>query len=307
MLVERGYHLPQRLGLELDVIPVNLYYRFRDLFPETEIVDAWPIISQVRMVKSSYEIAQHRKAAKINDKLMSNVPQVLSKGMTELKLASKLEAIARRKGHHGVVRMRKWNQEVFYGHLLTGTNALINGPMNSPTGGQGPHPAIGHGAGRFPINQREPILVDMVTGCGYLADVTRIFSLGSVSRQACQAHRAMLDLLTELEEQVRPGWTAAQLYRVANRVAANLGWSDNFMGLPDRQVPFVGHGIGLELDEPPPLTPDNNIELREGMVLAIEPKVFLPEEGVVGLEDTYILTREGLKTLSLAKRDLISI
>ena len=135
ILKTNGYPLPRRLGLELDVLPTNIYFNYRRLFQDADIVDISRSIRMIRAVKSAYEINIMRRASELSDQVAKHVPSILHEGMTELELAGKVEAEARRLGHQGVVRMRLWGGEMFYGHLMSGPTGAVPSYLASPTGG----------------------------------------------------------------------------------------------------------------------------------------------------------------------------
>jgi Xaa-Pro aminopeptidase len=225
--------------------------------------------------------------------------------MTEVELAGRLEAVARRLGHQGIVRMRTWNQEMFYGHLMAGASAGVPSYLASPTGGAGLTPAIAQGPGFKRIARHEPILLDYVGAVdGYLADQTRIFALGALPDWLVAAHQAMLAVQQTVVEAAHPGVTCADLYRLAVRTAADLGYGEHFMGRPPERIPFVGHGVGLELDEWPILAEQSPHHLQPGMVFALEPKLIYPGEGVVGIENMFLVGADGLERLTLTSEEL---
>jgi Xaa-Pro dipeptidase len=135
ILKSKGYPPPRSLGLELDVLPTNMYFNYQGLFQDAEIVDISQPIRLMRAVKSTYEISIMRRAAELSDRVAEHVPAILEEGMSELELAGKIEAEARRLGHQGVVRMRLWGSEMFYGHLMSGATGAVPSYLESPTGG----------------------------------------------------------------------------------------------------------------------------------------------------------------------------
>nr|MBL0712107.1 aminopeptidase P family protein [Desulfobacterales bacterium] len=160
-------------------------------------------------------------------------------------------------------------------------------------------PAVAQGAGFNRIKPRQPILLDYVFAWqGYIADHTRIFALGELPSDLMRAHQAMLDLQDILREQARPGVRAGDLYDTAVAWAAENGWGDWFMGADDQRVRFIGHGVGLELDEYPFLAEGQDMALETGMTIALEPKLIIPGQGVVGIENTHVVTADGLETLT---------
>ncbi len=308
MLRRHGHQLPRRLGLECDVLPAAIYFKLERLFDSAEISDVSPTIRRVRAVKSEYEIERVRKAAGLADRVAAYLPEVLREGLTEIELAGLVEAQARKWGHQGTVRMRLWGNEMFYGHLMAGPAAAQPSFLSSPTGGRGISPAVAQGASDRPIGRREPILLDYVFALdGYLADHTRIFALGGLDDELLAAHAAMLDVQALIKQTARPGVSAGKLYDLAHRRAAELGYEKNFMGAAGLGVPFVGHGIGLELDEYPFLARRQTLKLEANMVIAVEPKAVFPGKGVVGTENTFIVKNDDLEQLTCFEEGVIVV
>ena len=295
---EHSGSLPKRLGLEMDVLPASLYLTYQRLFPGTEMLDISPLIRGLRMMKSLYEIGCLKKAAEMGDKMFGQVPSFLEESRTETDLALRLEAFYRKEGHPGLVRARTFNMELFYGHVMSGKNAAMPSSSPGPTGGKGTGPFYSQGAGRDRIGPREPILVDLSSNVdGYVADQARIFSLGRLGDKFYQAHGVMLEVQEALCEKGSPGTMAGDLYNLAQEIVERAGLGDGFMGYPD-PVPFVGHGVGLELDEWPIIGRNSETILQEGMVIALEPKFIFPGEGVVGIENNLLVTGNGMKKLN---------
>ncbi len=300
LLAAQGLAMPKILGLEMDVIPAALYLNYRRLFEGVELVDVSHGIRQVRAVKSPHELTLMRQAAVLADEVAGAARGLIREGMTELDLAGRVEAEARRRGHQGVVRMRMWGGEMFYGHLLAGPAAAVPSYLASPTGGTGASPAVAQGAGFGKILPHQPILLDYVFAWqGYIADHTRIFSLGELPDDLMAAHQAMLDLQNALKKQARPGVQAGALYDFAMQWTADKGYREWFMGADDQRIRFIGHGVGLELDEYPFLAQGQDMALEKGMTIALEPKLIIPGKGVVGIENTHIVTADGLEQITL--------
>ncbi len=296
ILEQQGLAVPAKLGMELDVLPARQYLSFADMLEQTRIVDISRSIRLVRAVKSSYEVNLIREAARFSDHLAGFVPEVLREGMTEVELAGRIEAEARRCGHQGLVRMRLFGGELFYGHVMAGATAAEPSYLASPTGGAGVSPAMGQGASLRPIGRHEPVLVDLVFVLdGYLSDHTRIFSIGELPEDLAAAHNAMLEVQEMVKKAARPGVQAGDLYEMALAKAEDYGLGEYFMGAGEQRIRFVGHGVGLELDEFPFLARGQKLSLEAGMVIALEPKAILPGKGVVGIENTHVVTENGLE------------
>ena len=291
--------LPTTPKTELDVLPAALYETYCRIFSGARCVDVSTAIRNLRAVKSEFEIACIREAADLAAEVAGRLPDLIREGMPEIELAGRLEAEARKLGHQGLVRMRLWNGELFYGHLMSGAAAALPSCLASPTGGLGLSPAVPQGAGYAKIKAYEPILMDYVFAKnGYLADQTRIFALQGLPDELLQAHEAMLDLQETLMPLAKPGTPAQELYAFAMEWVSERGYADWFMGADPDRIRFIGHGIGLELDEFPFLAAGQNMVLQENMVIALEPKLIFPGKGVVGIEDTHRVTPSGLERLT---------
>ena len=299
ILQRYGCRSPSKLGMELDVLPVNLYRKYNQLFAAADIGDISHAIRLIRAIKSPYEINRVSVAAGLADQVASAIKAELQPGISEVELAGKIEARARALGHQGMVRMRLWGSEMFYGHLMCGDSAAVPSALSSPTGGAAMSPAFSQGPGFKTILPNEPILFDYVFAHkGYLADHTRIFALGDLSDDLLKSHQAMLALQAKLQAAMRPGVIVGDLYDMALDFAAESGLGDYFMGAEKQRIRFIGHGIGLELDEYPFIAKGQQMELKPGMVIALEPKVVIPGIGVVGVENTHLVVADGLERLT---------
>jgi Xaa-Pro aminopeptidase len=279
-------------------LPANLYFRYCDVFKGAEATDISTEIRLLRAVKSAFEIAVIREAAEFSDKVAGRVPELLREGITDIELAGRVEAEARRLGHQGIVRMRMWGAELFYGHLLAGPSGGVPSYHSSPTGGSGVSPAVAQSASFRPIRRNEPVMVDYVFAYrGYISDHTRLFSLGPIPDDMVAAHRTMLALQEQIGQWAKPGAISGSIYDSALQYVTERGYAEHFMGASDERVRFVGHRVGLELDEFPFLNAGQTLELQENMVIALEPKLIFPGRGVVGIENTHVVTKGGLEQL----------
>ncbi|MBW1797990.1 MAG: aminopeptidase P family protein [Deltaproteobacteria bacterium] len=298
LIREHTKKLPKRLGLELDILPSRLYISYQKLFPDAEMVDISPLIRGIRMVKSDYEVSCIRKAADMADRMYEKVPGFIAESETETDLALRLEAFYRGKGHPGLVRTRTFNMECLYGHVMAGKSAAVASNSPGPTGGKGLGPFYSQSAGKDKIGKHEPVFVDYAANVeGYIADQARIFSLGNLPEKFYRAHNVMIEVQETLTEKGRPGVRAGDLYNLALKIADQAGLEEGFMGYPD-PVPFVAHGVGLEIDEWPIIGRNSETILEESMVMALEPKFIFPGEGVVGIENTWVVTQRGMIKLN---------
>jgi Xaa-Pro aminopeptidase len=308
ILKKFGLPVPEVLGLELDVLPASQYLNLSRLLEGTRMVDVSHAIRMIRAVKSEYEVDIIRQAARLSDRLAASVPDFLEEGVTEIELAGKIEAKAREWGHQGLVRMRLFGGELFYGHVMAGKTAASPSFLSSPTGGAGVNPAIAQGASLRPIGRGEPVLVDLVfVHDGYMSDHTRIFSIGELPQDLMEAQNAMIGVQEAVKKAARPGVAAGDLYDLAFSKAEEAGFGDYFMGSGEQRIRFVGHGIGLELDEFPFLARGQKLPLAAGMVIALEPKVVIPDKGVLGIENTHVVTEEGLLQLGEYQESVVVV
>jgi Xaa-Pro aminopeptidase len=308
MIRENDLKPPAVLGMELDVLPANNFFMYQKIFAESQIKDISIPIRMIRAVKSDYELDLIRQAAAFSDQVAAAMPNLLQEGMTEVELAGRVEAEARRLGHQGIVRMRLWGAELFYGHLMAGASAAVPSYLASPTGGASVSAAVAQGAGFHKIKRNEPVLLDYVFAWqGYISDHTRIYCIGRPPEKLERAHAGMLEIQEEIKAMATPGTPAGDLYAAAVEMAQNKGLGDNFMGAGSDRIRFIGHGVGLELDEFPFLAKGQETKLEEGMVIALEPKMIFPEKGVVGIENTHVVTAKGLSQLTHAEQQIVSV
>ncbi len=308
VLAEAGFAPPRRLGLELDVLPASLYLRLASLFPGVELLDASNPVREVRQVKSPYELEQFAEAARQVDAMHRLVPGLLYPGKEELELAVEVEAILRRNGHQGLTRMRGFNQEMFFGHILSGESGGVPSFLDSPTGGFGPSPAQPQGSARRKIAAGEPVTVDYGgIHNGYVVDQTRLYSLGPLPAGLARAFAVALEIQDELTAMLLPGISGDEIYTRAAVIAARAGLAEYFMGYGDGQARFVGHGVGLEFNEFPVLAKGSPHVLAKNHVVALEPKFIFPGLGMVGLENTWLVTDRGAEKISITSDDHVIV
>ncbi|MFO7785921.1 MAG: M24 family metallopeptidase [Thermodesulfobacteriota bacterium] len=307
-LTKAGYSHKGRMGLELDVLPSAFFLWLRKTFPSCEWKDISRLIRTQRMIKSEYEVAQIRRALEIEHIAFTDLRRFIREGMTELEVDGRLAMVARKNGHQGIVRMRAWNQEMTYAHVLSGPNGDAASYLNSAHGGVGTCPCMPQGAGHKTIRRNEPIEVDLGLGVnGYVGDQSRTYVIGELPESLQEAHDCSRRIHDRFAETARPGVRCHEMYGMAAAEAEKAGLAGVFMGHGRDQVRFVGHGIGLEVDELPILAPGFDIPLEAGMVLALEPKFVLPQEGVVGLEDDYLVTEKGVERLTLTEQEVLRV
>ena len=295
ILADFGYSAQGKIGMELDVVPSNLLERCKKIFTQALFSDASTLIRRIRMIKSHYEIHLMQDAAVQVDKVFRAASGLLREGMTDLQFAAELERIARLEGNPGIMRMRAFNGEICFGHVFSGSDSAVPAFGDTPWGGMGVSPAFGQGAGLKPIQRNEPVLVDFSGSCdGYLVDQTRVFSIGTLPDEILKGYEDMCSIQS-LMMQTAPGLPAwGELYDACLAMAENMGYRDNFMGIKGSQVSFIGHGIGVEIDEYPFIAKGfYGDRLAPGMAFAFEPKLVFPGLGAVGIENSFYVADNG--------------
>ena len=298
----------EMIGMELDVIPVSLFRKITNLFQGWKVVDISEEIKEVRSIKSDFEIKQIKRSGQIVDTVFSEAGGHIREGMSELELDSILISIGRAKGHQGFLRMRGFNQEMVNIYVFSGCSACIPSFGDTPLGGCGVTPAIAQGSSTKRIEKNQPIIIDY--GCGYngyVTDETRVFVIGRLKDFFERAYQVSLDIVEDMESFAKEGIQATQLYKRAQKIAVKQGVAPYFMGFGEGKVAFVGHGLGLELNEWPIIGRGFKKTLLSGMVFAFEPKFVFPGEGAVGIELDYIVRKNGVERITSLSKEIISL
>jgi Xaa-Pro aminopeptidase len=308
-LIKKHYgDFPDTVGLELDALPVRDFQKYRNDCPRVNFIDASRIFREARKIKSPFEIELMRTAGQIGKEVYEEARVVLKEGMTEIELGGMLDAAAKRRGHEGLLRVRSFNYEAYSWHILSGETGGIVSQSDSPMGGLGLSPAFPVGASRKVMRAHEPILIDYgICYHGYQADQTRMYSIGRMPQKFIDAYRACKEIHDAILEDVRPGADPEALFLKTLSLAEKLGYKDSYLGPPGLQTRFIGHGIGLELNELPFLAEGHSYPLEEGMVFAMEPKIVFSGEGAVGLENTVLVTSNGYEILTPVGQEIIEV
>ncbi len=299
---------PNRLGLELDVLPVNMFQRYQSLWPDVSFEDVSPLIMAQRAVKSEYEIDRMREAGALARRVYGAVPDLLEAGRSEIEVAGLMTKVAYDGGHQNYLRMRSFDGINYTWHVISGESGVVPSSLDASFAGYGLSPAFPAGASRKIINQGEPILIDFgLCLDGYQVDLTRMFSIGPPPRQALDAYQALCRIESELMDNLVPGGTGEELFNLAVARAEQLGFGHAFLGPAHRKVSFAGHGVGLEINELPVLAPGFTQPIEAGMTVALELKMVFPGMGAVGLENTVRVKNHGLEKLTPANEDFVVV
>ena len=307
LLKECGLPLPAKLMLEGDELSYTEYTRLAACFLETTVVNGTPLIRQARSVKTNIEIEMFRRSGIAHTKAYEQIPSVYRPGMTDRQLSIEIERLMRLEGCLGIFRTFGQSMEIFMGSLLAGDNATAPAPYDFALGGEGLDPSIPIGANGALLQPGQSFMVDMGGNFyGYMGDMSRVFSIGKLPEKAYAAHQTCLDVQAAVIEKAKPGAVCEDLYNTAIDIVTKAGFADYFMGV-GQKAKFIGHGIGLEINEAPVLAPRMKQELEPGMVFALEPKIVLPGVGPLGIENSWVVTADGVEKLTLCKEEIIEM
>lgn len=299
MIIDFYGRMPVVFGFELDVMPVNDFEFFKKVLNAKECRDSSNLIHSIRMIKSEWEIEQIEKATVLTSKIFKYIEKELRPGLTEIEFAGMYETYSRTLGHQARLRARNYLSEFYNWHILSGKSGGTLGLLDSPASGEGTSPSFPVGGGRKKINKNEPIMIDIgFVLDGYHVDETRMFAIGSMPSKALKTCEASIEIHNSIIEKAAPGVPIGDIYQHAVDKAKSLGYEVPFLGPPGYKVTFVGHGIGLELVEPPILARNREETLKPGMVFALEPKFVFKNEFSAGVESMFMVTETGSKILS---------
>ena len=294
------------VALELDEQSYADIQRQQKLFPNASFHNGTALLRQARMRKTPLEIEQTRVCARRHVEVYELIPQVYRPGMTDRDFQIEIERLMRQHGSVGLFRCFGSAMEIFMGSLLAGDNAGTASPYDFALGGAGV-PALPLGSNGTPLKEGMAVMVDMAGNYGvYYSDLTRTYSIGQLPEEAYRLHDLSLQLHREVMQQAKPGSSCAELWNECLRRVEAAGAKDYFMGT-ELQAQFVGHGLGLQINELPVLTGRSKDILEEGMIIAFEPKFVLPGVGAVGIENTYLVTSSGVECLTPAPEEIIDL
>jgi Xaa-Pro dipeptidase len=271
-----------------------------------QTLDCTQLLRKVRSVKTPYEIDLMKESARVQSLMFAEIPSFYRAGMTDSDLAIPIELSLRKKGFIQNMRVFGSSMEGGISCVWAGDNAAAPSPYDFSLGGAG-NPFFPVGENGTVLQAGMSVMVD--SGCtlnGYYSDQTRTFSVGKLSQKAYDVHQVSLEIHDVLSDLCKPGAVCEELYQTTLQVVEKYKLSSNFMGTI-QQAPFVGHGVGLVINELPVLCDRNKTILETNMAIAIEPKFVLPGIGAVGIENTYIVRENGLEKITTAKEDIISL
>ena len=300
-----GMMPPQRLGLELDVLPYSTATRLAAIFPEAETVNASPMMKQVRAVKPPSALQMLRESGARQTRVYNQIPGLFHEGMSDFELQVEIEHISRMEGCLGQFRISGDSMELYMGNILAGANADAPSPYDFAMGGAGMDPSLPVGANGTLITPGTTVMVDINGNyTGYMTDMTRVYALGTIEPLALKAHQCSIDIHRELTGMMRPGTPAKSLWERAEEIVTRAGLKAYYMG-HRQHAGFIGHGVGIEINELPVIAPRSRDIIEENNVIALEPKFVIPTVGAVGIENTYIVHSDSAERITDAPEEII--
>jgi Xaa-Pro dipeptidase len=295
-------------GIELDVVPVSVFERFKRIIGFETFVDVAPLIKGLRAIKSPFEIEQVRKSGEIMRHVFAKAKRVIREGTRELDIDAELIAEGRKLGHQGFLRMRGFNLEMTAITVTAGYTGALPSPSDVAVGGMGLTPAVPLGSSLKTVEKGIPVCIDYGGGYnGYVTDETHVFVIGALNKIFRKPYEISREIIEDAAVYGREGVDAAQLFNRAAKLARKAHLDAYFMGFGEGQVSFIGHGLGLEINELPVITPRHHTILREGMVFAFEPKFALPGKGAIGIEVDFIVRKDRLERVTDIPLDIVQI
>ena len=295
------------IGLQLDVVPVELYNRVREALPDAEFENISPLIISQRIIKDEDELELARVSASIADKGQRRALDAIREGISEVEMAAEVEAELRRNKHEGILVNRRFDTYAMYGMIGSGENLSRFAGFANVATGVGLSRAFRISASNRIMKRGDLVMID-ITGSyhGYITDVTRSYVIGRATKKQTDVFEALCAVEDEIIAGIRPGVPVADVYRIGVEAAAKTEYGDYFMGHREKGA-FVGHGLGLELDEPPILGPADPTIIAENMTLAVEINTIIPDFGTIKVEDSIVVTAAGAVLLSQIPRRLYEV
>jgi len=300
---------PSRVYIETEQVPVAQLQRIQKYLPFRNVKAVDEHIGAVRAKKSPYELALMERAGEIHRHVLEDlVPGMLTEGIDEVTFTCDLYSVMVKEGHQGIIRFGMFN-EMLLGQIGFGTSSISPTCVDTPGGISGTHPSVPlMGCRNRLLKKGDLVVIDI--GCGYngyQTDKTMSYMFGKpLPDAAIQEHFRCVEIQDTMASMLKPGAIPSEIYR-AIMAGLEPAFLPNFMGFGDHRVNFLGHGIGLWIDETPVIAVGFDEPLEEGMVFALEPKKGIPDIGLVGIENTFVVTPQGGRSLTGKSKGLVEV
>ena len=296
--------------VEKEIMTIAILERLKKAFHMETVNALDKTLMMVRAIKSPYELHWMEESGKAHCDFLENVlPSMLKEGISEAELVGTMFDAMIKRGYHGVSRFSMFQTEMVVGQVAFGENSLCPTSFDGPGGAAGLSPAVPLiGSRERKLKKGDLVFVDIGFGTeGYHSDKTQVYSFKKQpDDDVVLAHRACISVQRRLAGLLQPGAVPEDIYNTVND-EMDADFKQNFMGYGSRQAKFYGHGIGLYVDEWPVIANGCKDPLMENMVLAIEPKKGIPGVGMIGVEDTFVVTADGGRCITGGGRDIIVV
>jgi Xaa-Pro dipeptidase len=295
-------------GLELDVLPMAIFERLKSIIGFGCYTDVMPLIKELRIVKSPFEIEQIKKSGQMMSYVFKVAKDIIREGVTEIDIEAMLVAEGRKQGHQGFLRMRGINQEMMTLTVQSGFTGAVATYADVPIAGAGLTPAVPQGSSFKRVERGIPVTIDYGGGYnGYITDETRVFVVGRLKELFRKPYETARTIIDDAATWGREGVECTEIFSRAYRLVKKAHLQDNFMGYGEGQASFIGHGLGLEINELPVITAKHSCVLKEGMVFAFEPKFVIPGKGAIGVEVDFIVRCHGFERVTMDSADIVYV
>ncbi len=301
---------PNVVYLETELMPVAMLQRLKRYFPFSDVKPLDAQIAYVRSVKSVYELDRMKQSGLRHARVLEErLPKALREGMSEVDLCAQIFSMMLQEGYQGITRFAMFDTEIVLGQMGFGENSIYPAYFNGPGGSLGMSPATPIlGSRERKLKAGDLVFADIGFGYeGYHTDKTMTYVYkGELPNEAVNMHNRCLAIQDEIASMLKPGNIPSEIYRsVMGKLDA--AFLLNFMGYKNRKVKFLGHGIGLVIDEYPVIAEGFEEPLEEGMTIALEPKYGVSGVGMVGIENTFLVTKEGGVCITGENRGLMRV
>lgn len=292
--------------VEKDVLTVSILEMMERYLKIRALKSVDPIVARVRAVKSPWEMKWLELAGRQHHLFMTEIlPTYFREGMSECDLAGEIYRGALKCGYQGVTRFGMFQCEVAYGQYGFGESSLYPTNFNGPGGSRGMSAASPFtGSREIRLERGMSVFADMSFAVnGYHTDKTQVFffrgdgSEAKIPEEALEAHEKCRELELVIADRLRPGAIPGEIYADIME-SLPKDFLVNFQGFGARSVKFLGHSIGLQVDEYPVLARGFSEPLEENVLFAVEPKKGIAGYGTVGVEDTFVVTPDGGRCLT---------
>lgn len=274
--LNKGIRFRGRVGIESPQMNVQMHETFKAAFPKCKTIETANVVEDLAQVKDADELKKIRKAVKATDKVFKAVLELIVPGVRESDIAAEIAYLHRKNGA---------SKDAFETIVASG-----------------PRAALPHGiASSRKIRKGDFVTIDM--GCyldGYASDMTRTVVVGKASAKQKDVYKTVLSAQVAAAKSVTPNLKCSELDAVARKIITDAGYGDNF-------THSLGHGLGLEVHARPVVSKVSKAKLLPGMVVTIEPGIYIDGWGGVRIEDDVLVTEDGYEILNKSPKKLLEL